>query len=604
MASVVVSEKYKTLANSLTRQVETQAIIYDYLTSRKEWRYGRTYNDKSGIVSWSITGGKQSGAFEIGTAICKSLEIEFQRGATIGGNAKIDIQVRFVNPADLTDVSEWLSLGQFYADKITVTETSGIKKVVAMDYMLQLEKSYRTDMTYPLTPSLILNEIKEQAKFETAEDINIFNEPAVGTFPYKGQSQLGLRILYTRRQIIGFISSLQAANAYFTREGKLALTDYSNNDNDINVDDCYNMTTSGSDYNITNVVWSADGEDNASTVEDSYKILYFENPLDIAGQSRYNALTEIKNKIVGLNVRQISIEKQGTGLYELGEKVTVKDGENTFKIVICGIKYSMTSGGFRETLFSVAASENESNYDGGYTSGGSGNNSVTTILYQTNENPVVLDVENREVFSLQFSSVSNAAAVAAVTLNPTVTEGTEVVTTVFVDQKSYGEFTDVVELGKNVITVVCPLIGLPNGGHIISIQVKGAASATFAINENYLTLFANGVATEAGFTGVLELEERVPLMHISDDVPEIVFLPIKEQMDISVQEPIKQVITQVISNLTIDTQDIDVIFTPIGDYLGGKYVALFDSDNRPIYDNTPLRVFALSEHKKEENDNG
>ena len=601
MASVVVSEKYKTLANSLTRQVETQAVIYDYLTSKKEWRYGRTYNDKNGIVSWSITGGKQSGAFEIGTTICKSLEIEFQRGATIGGNAKIDIQVRFVNPADLTDVSEWLSLGQFYADKITVTETSGIKKVVAMDYMLQLEKSYRTDKVYPLTASLIVGEIAQQARFETAEDISYVNDTVVVTFPYEGQSQVGLRILYSRRRIIGFIASLQAGNAFFTRDGKLDFTDYSENENDIDVSSCFNATLSGAPYDITDVIWEEEGVTTSRDKEDSYQQVFFKNPFEIRSDEKFKALDNIKSVLVGKNIRQISFEKQGTGFYEIGETVTIIDGETKYKVIISGIKYSMTSGGFRETIFSVASSETESNYDGGYSSTSSGgSNSITSILYQRNENPMPLTESNQELFVLQFSSVSNASVAAAWTLNPNISEAGAITSTVYIDQQEYGTFVDEVEEGYNVVTVVCPLVGLPSGGHTLSVQVQATASGVCEKWRNYLTVFANGVATEAGFTGTLQLKQK--LGWIVTDIEDVntTILPLTEKISTSTQYTGVTRIHQSISAIISDTEDVTVHFTPFSVYLGGKNVALFDKNLSPIYDVTQKRVFAVNMDKEEE----
>lgn len=520
------SELYKQLAQSSSRHIQTQVLVYELDKTTGKYTYTAAYNEANAIISWDITFGQQTGRFNIGKTICKSLEMLTLKDTAITGDSKIKLQVRFVDPADssnISKISEWRCLGVFYVDSIRISESRQTRKIIAADYMLRLEKSYISKKKYPISMSEMLNEALELAGTTIDDSVTLLSDPMIFISPHR-RDENNNKIYYTRRRIIGGVAALMGGNAYFTDNDTLAFFTYSNNPIKINPQNCFKITSSGESHDIEDVIYDYFGNMSADD-EDSFGKIYIKTPFFLASHEEKEDTTDaVKDVLVGKNVRQISIEKQGTGFYDIGETVTVDDGSDSFDITVCGIKYSMSRNGFKETIFSVAGSDSEDNYGGyrdsfsgssGSSSGGDGGGKSASIIYKINKADLNVTSKYQDIFKIKYVAEMNASAIAAVTLSAFVTTSGDITIGFFIDGELQEEFTELEAIGNRIVSITYPFIKTAVGNHTLRVKVKGAATAIFPAARSYLTLIGNAV-TEEEFDGNIIIEESIENIVIED----------------------------------------------------------------------------------------
>lgn len=530
-----ITEKHKELATASTRIVNTRAILEIQDKNTKLWSTVAIYTENDNLISYTITVGTTSGGFGIGGTNSAVLNAVFIHRTYMPYGSRLRMQVRFVNPIDDTDFSNWIPLGEFYIDTI-ISMPMETTTVTAIDKMLQLEKNYKSKKAYPQNISNILTSIKDDNDL-IIEQKELINDMLVLTFPLKGQTNLGTNLYFSYREMLGFISSLQAGNAYFDRNGILKFSDYQKNEMPVIYDKVFNFVEQSDAYSINNVVWEEDGIYTNKDTKAARNTVYFQNPLYALKGAKDTAVDNIKKVLVGKNVRALQITKQGTGFYDVGETVSVITGDTTSNIIIGGIKYSMSNGGFTETLYSLAKTESQSSYNSvssfGTGSGAGDGGSQTTIMHTVNAAPVIISDAYKPIIEMQFSSTSGDSAIF-VTLNPNISAEGDLNIKIIIDTQLYYEFTHHCIKGKNIISINYPLIDLPNGGHKIIIQMQSdTATGVFDNDSAYLTLIGNGILIEAKWDGTIQTKEdiapiqlRTPLLHISD---------IKENLNIKTQ---------------------------------------------------------------------
>lgn len=507
-----VSDIHRQLAESLTRQVQTQVIVETQNRKTKVWSKTAEYTENDNVISYTITAGNTSGSFKIGVTNCSVLNIVFLRNTYIPSSGRLKIYIRFVDPADIENITDWIGLGIYYIDTIV---TNTVKKTVtAADKMLQLEKNYKSQRAFPLKLSHIFGDIVEENKL-AADSIVLTNDPGVAIYPLKGRTNLGTNLYYSFREMIGYTSVLQGSSAYFDRDENLKFTGYEKNPIGFKNEDCFNIVENNAEYDIGKVIWEDTGVSERKDTADSYKKIYFQNPLSVSLSEKTAIVDSLDEMLIGKNVRSVSLTKQGTGFYDIGETVEVENETGgKYEIIIGGISYSMSDGGFKETLYSLAESESQSNYDSISNDYSGGNGLGTTIKYTVNPAPVKLRDTFQTILEMQFSSSSGATAVFF-TLNPKITAAGDLYVKIVIDTIEKELFTHICDPeGSHVVSITYPLIGLANGGHTVLIQVAGTATGDFDNENSYMVLIGNGVLAEATWDGTIQNREeldRVPL---------------------------------------------------------------------------------------------
>lgn len=356
-----VSDNYTAFSADFARYIDCKVIVGDCTKNGtvRSWSDSRTYLSTDEIISIKITEGRTSGGFEIGLTYCKTLEAVFRTTAEITSNCRLKVFVRFKKGDTKT---EWLPFGLFYADTISKSKTT--ISVTAMDKMLQLEKNYKSKLAYPCKLSDMLGEILGYYSAETAEGFKFLYDAVVSEKPVKGTDNDDNPIYYTRREILGYIGSACGGNALFDKKGDFNVTKYGEIADAVSSSSVISVQTDDVPFSIKKVIWNTSGVTMARDDEvEAYETVEFENLLQIQAKEMLMAMLE--KKLIGVSYQPAVVKKQGYGYYELGDilKVPNESGE-LFPMLICGITYSLDSGGFTETITSLALSDSQANYKG------------------------------------------------------------------------------------------------------------------------------------------------------------------------------------------------------------------------------------------------
>ena len=324
----------------------------------------RCYTESDSIISAAVDIGSRSGGFQIGNAFCGKLTLRLMPGAIVNQTDRISLRVGFIT-ADGSKTNT-MPLGVFYVDKITVS--SKVVCVTAYDKMLRAQKFYDSKLSYPCNMSDVLDEICRTMVVDTTTDFALPVDPTINSKPVKGMDSEGNEIYYTRREMLSYIASACASNFFFTGSGLLALSDFSEADETMAADNSMQADVTDDAYTVSGVAWVENGVSKSRYSEDTTGLMEFENPLPFAQKTPI--LDYIDEQLTSLSFCGGTVKRQGTGWYELGDIVSVERADGTTaQIMVSSISYSITDGGFTETIYSLATTESEDNYTTGDVTG-------------------------------------------------------------------------------------------------------------------------------------------------------------------------------------------------------------------------------------------
>lgn len=364
-----ISAEAKALALAPARRISARAIV-THLIDGKWGTEGDIYNQNDKLQSLSISLGSNSGGFTVGETYCGKLTLTLiGDDLDIRQDDRVHIVLGFFDDIKGAVTFKSTYSGYFFVDKIT--RNKKLTTVVAFDKMLRFSKNYISKLTYPALLSEMLAELSEQCATELADDVAVPYDAQIKSAPIKGTDKAGKKIYYTRREMLGYCAALCGSSFFMDNNDKLALVTNADCSETILPENTTSETHEPLEFEITEVVWSEDGNSVMRDDINTAGIVEFANPLDVGDKEQ--ALKAISAKIVGLKYFEAAIKGQGKGWYELGDVVSVKISDSqTIKIRISGINYEVKNGAFTETLYSSALTESQSNYTSGDVSGGAG----------------------------------------------------------------------------------------------------------------------------------------------------------------------------------------------------------------------------------------
>lgn len=362
-----ISAEAKALALAPARRISARAIV-THLIDGKWGTEGDIYNQNDKLQSLSISLGSNSGGFTVGETYCGKLTLTLiGDDLDIRQDDRVHIVLGFFDDIKGAVTFKSTYSGYFFVDKIT--RNKKLTTVVAFDKMLRFSKNYISKLTYPALLSEMLAELSEQCATELADDVAVPYDAQIKSAPIKGTDKAGKKIYYTRREMLGYCAALCGSSFFMDNNDKLALVTNADCSETILPENTISETHEPLEFEITEVVWSEDGNSVMRDDINTAGIVEFANPLDVGDKEQ--ALKAISAKIVGLKYFEAAIKGQGKGWYELGDVVSVKISDSqTIKIRISGINYEVKNGAFTETLYSSALTESQSNYTSGDVSGG------------------------------------------------------------------------------------------------------------------------------------------------------------------------------------------------------------------------------------------
>lgn len=317
-----------------------------------------SYTGGKGVFSLKIVRGQTTGGFSLGGTVCATLTATFSNDVEINVKDRIQVYVGFGVPES---VPKWQGLGWFYVD--SVKKGMDNQSVTACDAMLRFAKNYKSKLTYPAKVSDILEEISGQTKINLSSGLSLFNDVQIEKTPEKGEDKDGNKQYYTRREVLGYLAGINGGSAYIDIDFKINLAVPKETGYTISWKNTTSQSVDDTDFSVSHIIWNRSGITHSLGDDFEENTVEFTDPL--AYTSSELILHNLETNIIGLSYNSITIKKQGTGMFQLGDLVDYEalDGK-TYKMLIMGIVYDFSGGFFSETLYSLAKSASQQEYAG------------------------------------------------------------------------------------------------------------------------------------------------------------------------------------------------------------------------------------------------
>lgn len=353
-----MSDAYRRLADNNTRMYKLYLDVY----KKNDSGYSSsavTYTSDESILGLSLTVGQTSGnTFQLGKTYCPVLNFALKTGCDVSLGDKVQMRVSFGGQ----------SLGVIataYVD--TVSYATSQVNYEAYGKMMQLNKYYVSDLSYPNTFSNMVSEICTQSglSFDTFDwviDAHLIDPPIFGTDDNGNPAYL------SKRDMLGAIAGVNASNVILDPETEnVKFVKYSDTGESISYENTISRTIIGDSFSVSRVDLINSGRANGNDpgVVPIYFPLQTEEGLTVC-------MSMASIELSGMSTIGMVIQIQGKGYYELGDIITYNDIDGkSYDFAVMGIKYSFVGGFFTESLYSFAPTSQENEYSGDvrYTSG-------------------------------------------------------------------------------------------------------------------------------------------------------------------------------------------------------------------------------------------
>lgn len=343
------------------------------------------YTSSDSLISVSIVDGQTSGnSFQLGQTFCPIISFSTVPNLNIKTGDKVQVELVFTSTAKAT-------LATGYIDEYSYDSIDYAVSYTAYGKMLQLDKDYKSALTYPATFSAVVEEICSQ------------NGLAFDTFAWKCNAKLKAKPVFgnldngdpayaSAREMLGIIAGVNGCNVVIGADEKVKFVPYTDTKTGITYEDAFSRQVNNEKYIIKKAVLNDGGQTTGN--EAGYVELYF--PLETV-EGKASCLEKLNSVITGLSVMGMTVQMQGKGYYEIGDMLSYTDfdGEK-YTIGVMGIKYDFSGGYFTETLYSLAPSEMEEQHKGNVRY-----SSASTTL----KNPVVISENTSSYLGYQYHTI-------------------------------------------------------------------------------------------------------------------------------------------------------------------------------------------------------
>jgi hypothetical protein len=343
------------------------------------------YTSSDSLISVSIVDGQTSGnSFQLGQTFCPIISFSTVPNLNIKTGDKVQVELVFTSTAKAT-------LATGYIDEYSYDSIDYAVSYTAYGKMLQLDKDYKSALTYPATFSDVVEEICSQ------------NGLTFDTFAWKCNAKLKAKPVFgnldngdpayaSAREMLGIIAGVNGCNVVIGADEKVKFVPYTDTKTGITYEDAFSRQVNNEKYIIKKAVLNDGGQTTGDEV--GYVELYF--PLETV-EGKASCLEKLNSVITGLSVMGMTVQTQGKGYYEIGDMLSYTDfdGEK-YTIGVMGIKYDFSGGYFTETLYSLAPSEMEEQHKGNVRY-----SSASTTL----KNPVVISENTSSYLGYQYHTI-------------------------------------------------------------------------------------------------------------------------------------------------------------------------------------------------------
>lgn len=306
----------------------------------------------SDIINITIEDVQPNDGFNIGTAVSKSLELTLSTDNVIYSTSIVKVEIGLLVGSTI----EYVLMGYFNIDDIEKTDYS--TKLTCYDNMMKFEKPYFSNLGETASLQNIVNELSEITGVEFTGGLPSYNLNKLEGF--------------TCREMLGYIASLCAGNAYITREGKFTIKTPAAIDYSITDENYINLKTEEDIYKIGSVTCKANeteltkGDLSNSTME-----VTFENPW-----VNDSILTDIYNKLRDFEYIGYSMKWQGDLTLDVGDIISLTDNKGIKRNIPILSQRLNYNGGLTSEIGAKGQSKNKNEFS----STGNLNNKVNRVV--------------------------------------------------------------------------------------------------------------------------------------------------------------------------------------------------------------------------------
>ena len=304
------------------------------------------------IINITIEDVQPSDGFSIGSAVSKSLELTLSTNNTIYSNSIVKVEIGL----NVGSKIEYVLMGYFNIDDIEKTDYS--IKLTCFDNMMKFEKPYFSKLGKTASLKNIVNELSQITGVEFTGSLPSYNLNKLEGF--------------TCREILGFVASLCAGNAYITRDGKFTINTLKTIGYSITDENYIDLKTEESIYNVGAVTCKVNEKElTKGTLSNSSMEVAFENPW-----VNDSILTDIYNKLKSIEYVGYSMKWQGDLSLDVGDIISLTDHKGVKRnIPILSQKFNYNGG-----LTSEIGAKGESKNKNEFNSTGNLNNKVNRVV--------------------------------------------------------------------------------------------------------------------------------------------------------------------------------------------------------------------------------
>lgn len=304
------------------------------------------------IINITIEDVQPSDGFSIGSAVSKSLELTLSTNNTIYSNSIVKVEIGL----NVGSKIEYVLMGYFNIDDIEKTDYS--IKLTCFDNMMKFEKPYFSNLGKTASLKNIVNELSQITGVEFTGSLPSYNLNKLEGF--------------TCREILGFVASLCAGNAYITRDGKFTINTLKTIDYSITDENYIDLKTEEDIYKIGAATCKVNEKElTKGTLSNSSMEVAFENPW-----VNDSILTDIYNKLKSIEYVGYSMKWQGDLSLDVGDIISLTDHKGVKRnIPILSQKFNYNGG-----LTSEIGAKGESKNKNEFNSTGNLSNKVNRVV--------------------------------------------------------------------------------------------------------------------------------------------------------------------------------------------------------------------------------
>lgn len=492
-----VSSNFKTLAAADTREVDYKIIIN-----------GVTYGaDK--VISCNISRSIGDSGMQIGNTISDRLTAQIH-SSLISSGKTVKPYVKFGN-------AEWLQLGVF-----TVTQSQsqrGVCEIEAYDKMYFLDKRCTflgttsgsvAPLEFPATMQQMLSYVCDTRGLTCDFECQPFE---IQERPIYDEGAYGDNKYYTHRDIISFIASAHGANAKFNNAGELVFSVVGQSIETIAAADCISQTIGHEEgFTVEGIRFIVGNDelfinDEGSTYNDDLEgIIQIDNPLASIEIAEY-----VWNTLGGFTYYTCNLEQRARGYFETGDVITINGFEGLYScnIVVQSLELNISAdAGFNEVIGCTAETSAESANRGA--SGATSSPQSMQVYYDVSAaaQTIPTDGTMRGINAVTFAAKVNCIPLYAATVQLDLTAAGTVKLHLVYDGNTIGTYQQYFTVGKQLMTITCPLLNVTNGTHKASLFIASADAAGTAEKGCYATVSGSGLAAQAGWDGTITTVEE------------------------------------------------------------------------------------------------